>query len=49
MTARQYGSLNPDETFVQTVDELARLCQEVVDNYVVESVLRPLQRTIALR
>jgi hypothetical protein len=49
VTARQYGSLNPDETFVQTVDELARLCQEVVDNHVVESVLRPLQRTIALR
>jgi hypothetical protein len=49
VTARQYGSLNPDETFVQTVDELARLCQDVVDNYVVESVLRPLQRTIALR
>jgi len=49
VTAWQYGSLNPDETFVQTVDELARLCQDVVDNYVVESVLRPLQRTIALR
>jgi hypothetical protein len=49
VTARQYGSLSPDETYVQTVDELARLCQDVVDNYVVESVLRPLQRTIALR
>ena len=49
VTARQYGSLNPDETFVQAVDQLAQVCQDVVDNYVVESVLRPLQRTIALR
>ena len=49
VTARQYGSLNPDETFVQAVDELAQVCQDVVDNYVVDSVLRPLQRTIALR
>jgi hypothetical protein len=49
VTARQYGSLSPDETFVQAVDELAQVCQDVVDNYVVDSVLRPLQRTIALR
>jgi len=49
VTARQCGSLNPDETFVQEVDQLAQVCQDVVDNYVVESVLRPLQRTIALR
>jgi hypothetical protein len=49
VTARQYGSLHPDETYVQAVDQLAQVCQEVVDTYVVESVLRPLQRTIALR
>ncbi|HTQ40692.1 MAG TPA: hypothetical protein VMJ32_16840 [Pirellulales bacterium] len=49
VTARQYGSLEPDLTFVQVVDNLARVCQDVVDQYVVESVLRPLQRTIALR
>ena len=49
VTARQYGSLNPDETFVQTVDSLAQLCQDVVDSYVIDNVLRPLQRTIALR
>jgi hypothetical protein len=49
VTARQYGSLEPDTTYSQAVDDLARICREVVDNYVVESVLRPLQRTIALR
>jgi hypothetical protein len=49
VTARKYGSLDPDETFVQAVDNLAQVCQNVVDNYVVENILRPLQRTIALR
>jgi hypothetical protein len=49
VTARQYGSLEPDHTYVQVVDHLARVCQEVIDQYVTESVLRPLQRTIALR
>jgi hypothetical protein len=49
VTARQYGSLEPDQTFVQVVDHLSRVCQEVIDQYVAESVLRPLQRTIALR
>jgi hypothetical protein len=49
VTARQYGSLEPDRTYVQVVDHLAKVCQEVVDQYVTESVLRPLQRTIALR
>ncbi|HZZ29262.1 MAG TPA: hypothetical protein VFE46_14790 [Pirellulales bacterium] len=49
VTARHYGSLEPDQTFVQVVDRLAQVCQDIVDQYVVESVLRPLQRTIALR
>jgi hypothetical protein len=49
VTARKYGSLDPDETFVQAVDNLAQVCQNVVDNYVIENILRPLQRTIALR
>ncbi len=49
VTARQYGSLDPDTTYVQAVDHLAKVCRDVVDNYVAESVLRPLQRTIALK
>lgn len=48
VTARQYGSLAPDATFVETVDRLARICRDVVDNYVVESVLQPLARAISL-
>jgi hypothetical protein len=49
LTARQYGSLGADANFPDTLDHLARTCQEVVDNHVVEHVLRPLQRAIALK
>ena len=49
VTARQYGSLNPDTTYVQTLDKLATLCREVVDNHVADSILHPLQRTIAAK
>ena len=48
VTARQYGSLPPDTTYVEIIDKLARLCREVVDGYVVDGVLQPLARAIAL-
>lgn len=49
VTARQYGSLGSEATFVAAMDRLAQTCQEVVDQYVVEAVLRPLARTIAAK
>ncbi len=49
VTARQYGSLSPDATYVQTLDKLATLCRDVVDNYVADNILHPLQRTIAAK
>lgn len=49
VTARQYGSLSPDTTYVEIVDRLAGLCREVVDGYVVDGVLQPLARAIALQ
>jgi hypothetical protein len=49
VTARQYGSLDPDTTYVQAVDRLAGLAREVVDACVVEQILRPLARTISLK
>ena len=49
VTARQYGSLDPQTTYVAAMDRLAQLAQEVVDTCVVEQILRPLARTIALR
>jgi len=49
VTARQYGSLEPGTTYVEALERLARLAREVVDAHVVEQVLRPLARTIALK
>ena len=49
VTARQYGSLDPDTTYVQAVDRLAGLAREVVDACVVEQILRPLARAISLK
>lgn len=48
-TARRYGSLEGGETYVSAMQRLAEICREIVDNYVVEHVLRPLQHTIAIR
>lgn len=48
-TARRYGSLDPGETFVSAMKRLAELCVEMVDNYVVDCVLRPLQQTISTK
>ena len=49
VTARQYGSLSPDRTFAETLDRLAEVCHEMLENHVIEHVLRPLARTIAMK
>lgn len=49
LTARQYGSLDPDATYVSTLEKLNRVCQELIDEYLIDSVLRPLARTIATK
>jgi hypothetical protein len=48
VTARQYGSLSPDTTYVAAIERLSRLAQDVVDNYVASNVLEPLARAISL-
>jgi len=48
VTARQYGSLAADQTYVETLHRLAEVCRDVVDNYVIDAVLQPLARTISL-
>jgi hypothetical protein len=47
-TARRYGSLDGD-SYVTAMHKLAETCREIVDHYVVENVLRPLQQAIAIR
>ena len=49
LTARQYGSLASDASYVATLETLAKVCRDMVEGYVIDSVLRPLARTIALR
>lgn len=48
VTARQYGSLKAGQTYVETLERLHEVCRDVVDNYVVEAILQPLARTIAM-
>ena len=49
LTARQYGSLGPDRSYVEVLEKLAVMCREIVDSYVIDNVLRPLQRAIAMK
>jgi len=49
VTARQYGSLDPQMSYVEAINRLAKVAQEVVDSCVIEQILRPLARTIALK
>jgi len=49
VTARQYGSLDPQTSYADTIDRLAQLAREVVDACVIEQILKPLARTISLK
>lgn len=49
LTARRYGSLDPGETYVQALFRLTEICRDLVENYVIDNVLRPLQQTIAIK
>jgi hypothetical protein len=49
LTARRYGSLEPGETFVSVMTRLGEICRDLVDNYIIDSVLRPLQQAIAIK
>jgi hypothetical protein len=47
LTARRYGSFEPGELLGDVADRLVKLCCEVVDDQLVDHVLRPLQQAIA--
>ena len=49
VTARQYGSLGPDRTFVDALQRLNEVCVSMIDNLVIEHILQPLARTISLK
>ena len=49
VTARQYGSLDPDMTYVEALSRLSGICEDMIEGHVIENVLNPLARTIAMR
>lgn len=49
LLVRRYDSLRQGENFVDELKRLAGICTDMVDNHLVENVLKPLQHTIALK
>jgi hypothetical protein len=49
LNLRRYDSLSAGEDFATEMHRLAKLCEKMVDEYLVENVLRPLQQTIAMK
>jgi hypothetical protein len=49
VTTRRYGSLEIGESFIDVMHKLDNTCREVVESYVIERVLLPLQQTISMK
>ncbi len=49
VTARRYGALAAGGNYLQVLESLAQVCQEMVDQHVAENILRPLARAISAR
>jgi len=48
-TVRQYGSLDPDTSYEETLKRLHAKCDELMDEFVIDQVLRPLAQAIATK
>jgi hypothetical protein len=49
VNVRRFGSLDADESFVSTMHMLREKCIKLLDDYVIESVLLPLQQAISIQ
>jgi hypothetical protein len=49
VTVRRFDSLGPDESFSEELKRLDRLMRGLMDDYVIEHILKPLQNSIAIR
>lgn len=49
LTVRRFGSLSSGQDFAAELTRLAGICEKLTDEYLVEQVLKPLQKTIALK
>ena len=48
-TVRQYGSLESDSSYEGTLAELKVQCESLLEKYVIDQVLRPLQQAISAK
>ena len=48
LTLRRYGSLDNHDDYITAVNRLRQLCDEIVDRFVVEQILVPLQQNISI-
>jgi len=49
LTLRRYGSLDPSTNYVDTLQMLQKHASEILEGYVIESILQPLHATIAIK
>lgn len=49
VTARQVGSIDGNRDFVSTLGKLSASCRELLDEHVVDHILRPVAETISLK
>ncbi len=49
LTLRRFDSLGSEEEFATELTRLAGICEGIADEYLVEQILKPLQKTIALK
>lgn len=49
LTVRRYESLGQNESYVSEFDRLAGLCRDLVDSFLIDNILRPLQQSISRR
>jgi hypothetical protein len=49
LTGRRYGSLDVGETFVSAYDQIAAFCEQLLADFVLENVLRPVQQAIVIK
>ena len=49
LTARRFGTLESGESYVTAMHRLADVCCDVIDRFLIDNVLRPLQMTIATK
>jgi hypothetical protein len=48
-TVRQYGSLESNTSYEETLKQLRETSEALVEKYVIDQVLRPLQQAISAR